>query len=302
MSSVSREAAVSVPPRLGALPNLWRGLLAEIRPVPMVATLTIAYIGVALGGGGFVSAATWLILLAAGTGLFIAHLRDTEVDFYERGEDRLLPPVGLDGSNGLLSLRMLRGLNIGASIVFWATVGALLVLTEAVLLLPVAGAAFALAQSYGFGLDRHPLSGALTYPTGALLAFWSGYVAAGGASPSLPLGLIAGALLAALAGGKIVSDLIDEPHDPAFGKRTVAVAVGARSARRMGIGIVTAGLLFILVGGSLGGWGWIQLATMVVALSIPLGGGWQPPLRATYTVLGGIYVAILLLALSPPTL
>lgn len=282
--------------------DLLLGLLAEIRPVPMIATLTLAYVGVALGGGTFASTSTGLVLLAAALGLFIAHLRDTELDLFVRGEDRLLPPAGLDGSNGLLSRELLTRLNLTASVLFWIAVAALVWLTDEYALIPVGGAAFLLAQAYGMGLDLHPIGAAFAYPAGAILALWSGYLAAGGAALSPLNAMLTSSLLLALVGAKIISDLYDLPHDPAFGKRTIAVLFGALRARILGIALVTGSLLLVFFIGSAGGWTWPQLAVTAVAAGIPPVGGWQKPLRATYTVLGGLYAVILLLALSPPVL
>jgi 4-hydroxybenzoate polyprenyltransferase len=208
-------------------------LASQVHPVFMLPPLASSWFGAFLAGIGSVSLAA-VHATAVFAGLYTAHVKDGYVDFHVRGEDDDHP----------LTARGCRLARVTASLGFWGAAAALAVLVDPwslVLTVPP----WVIAVSHAPQLDTNPLGATLGYPTGIALALLGGYYLQAGGLPATPVGLAA-VFLTVLAGVKIVDDAQDYGYDRSIGKRTVAVAVGRRTAHRLAYGLMALGMLLVV--------------------------------------------------------
>jgi 4-hydroxybenzoate polyprenyltransferase len=166
--------------------------------------------------------------------VYTAHVGDGYVDFYVRDEDDDHP----------LTARGCRLAFAGATAAFaaclaglWWTVGP----GAAALTLPC----WLLGALHAPLLDRNPVTATVGYPLGVALALLGGHYAQAGRLTPLALAF-AGVFLVVLSGVKVVDDAQDYAYDRSIDKRTVAVAVGTHTARRVADGLVVTGLLGVV--------------------------------------------------------
>jgi 1,4-dihydroxy-2-naphthoate octaprenyltransferase len=220
-----------------------RGLLLEVRPLPMAAALLVAVLGSLWAGSPLAPlppALAW-VLAAVFFGLMTAHFMDSYVDVVKRG-DRTpgqFPLLFRDSTGVLCDREYLVALAIaavasGACIVPVALTGGWL---PALLL----GFALALALTYAPLLDRTTQGVSFGYPAGALAVLAASYLAARGSLDERFLWL-AFSLFTALVGMKLRADVIDINQDQKVEKRTLAAVAGPVAATRVGYFLAVAGL------------------------------------------------------------
>lgn len=259
-----------------------KALALEVRPLPTVAAMTAAVTGMAMGG----SVAGWpAYALLVATVLFASHLKDAWVDWYVRGEDQRFPWGRWPQTGELLSERGL----FAAMAATLALFAGLLVLhwlrgaPPAFFAVALVGAALAL--SYAPVLDRLPLGSAASYPLGVGLAVVAGGLLSAGRLVPETL-LYAAPLVVALAGAKVVEDLIDAGHDAELGKRTVPVALGKARAKDAGYAAVALGLLPLALLHPVVG------VAVLTALGIAVASARLDVDRGIYPLVAGIYVVM----------
>ena len=238
--------------------SVYGGLLAVAVASP--AGLTGASVGPdPPSGGGFAFAPTAVHVLAVFLALYAAHVKDSLVDFYGRGEDQTL---ALTRGGCRLAL-------VASGLGFLACLAALWVLAGAagvLLALPL----WLLGYLHAPWLDGHPVGTSADYAFGVALVVLGGYAVQTGRLDPVALG-VAATFLPAVASGAILVDVGDVEADRRIGKRTVPVLVGVRRA-----GLIAGGLL-----GS--------AAVAVVGL---VGAGVLPPASvAAAAVLGAVALA-----------
>ncbi|WP_254280210.1 UbiA family prenyltransferase [Haloarcula marina] len=236
-----------------------RALASQVHPVFMLPPLATSLFGALLAGGVDLRVAA----LHAGAmffAVYTAHVKDGYVDFHVRGEDDDHP----------LTVGGCRGAMVGAGIGFlvclvglWALVGP----GAALVTLPT----WVIGYTHAPQLDLNPVGATMGYPTGISLALLGGYYAQATAFSPRVLGLAA-VFLVLLTGIKIIDDEKDYDYDRSIQKRTVAVVLGPRRARRLAVGL----LVTAMVG--------------TVALAVMLSG--VPPTAAGAAVVFGIVAAI----------
>ncbi|WP_136687531.1 lycopene cyclase domain-containing protein [Halorhabdus amylolytica] len=215
-----------------------RALASQIHPVFMLPPVAVSLTGSLLAAretGSFVPTVAALHATAIFAAVYTAHITDGYVDFFVRGEDDDHP----------LSAAGCRLAQVGAGIVF-ATALAGVFLTGG------AGAAALTAPTWALGyfhapqLDTNPVTATGGYPAGIALALLGAFVAGNGSLTPTAIAL-AGVLLAVLLGIKVIDDAQDLAYDRSIDKRTVAVVLGPRRARRVAEGFLAAGLLGVAV-------------------------------------------------------
>jgi len=209
----------------------------------MAGAVLTALLGIALAEGRLdrLSAAQAALLGCVFFGLYTAHLTDTRVDVFERGDHTSLDlPLLFQDSSGLLGERAYAPL-IALSACACAALGAPAAAQGGPVVALLLSGALALALSYSTGLDKTLVGVSFGYPLGAAAVFSGAYLAAGG-DPGGRLALIVVPLVTALAGTKMRSDAIDAKDDAAIGKRTLPVLLGARVATPAGYALTLAGL------------------------------------------------------------
>lgn len=202
------------------------GFLAYVRPTFMFPAVAMSVYGGALSGGAADPLAGALHAGAVGMALYVAHLRDGEVDDCRRGEEA-----------PRLSVAAFRW-GIG--------VGSLVVVAFAAALSVRAGPAAALSALTLLGLamlhapylDRHPL-GTIDYPVGIAVALLGGAAAQPGGVTRRTVA-VAAAFVGLLSGITIGIDRLDADFDRSVGKRTIPVVYGARGAERIAAGAFVA--------------------------------------------------------------
>ncbi len=205
--------------------------------------------------------------------LYVAHLRDSLVDTYERPQLPDAPQGGWWDHGGRLSERQLRVALSVTILALWGTV-ALLVIERHItplIVVPV-GYATALGLAYSPWLDTHPGSITLSYPSGVVAAYLGAVLLGGGILPEQAGTALALCLLFGchLSGGKALSDLLDLEEDALLGKRTLGRVLGKSATERVGLGLlVTPHLLIALA--VLASWlpmGWLPLLVLGAALAL----------------------------------
>ncbi len=215
------------------------GFLSQIHPVFMLPPVAASAFGAVLAVEFSVPLAA-LHMTTAFCALYVAHLKDGYVDFHRRGEDDDHP----------LSARGCRVGLVGASSVFFLGCGALWYLVDPIAsLLTLPG--WLIGYHHAPQLDLTPVGATAGYPVGIGIALLGGYYVQ---TTTLTGAVVAYAVVftVILCGIKTIDDATDYAYDKSIGKRTVAVVVGRRRARRFAEGFMLAGmgatLLLALVG------------------------------------------------------
>ena len=206
-----------------------RALASQIHPVFMLPPVASSVFGAALSGR-FDVALALLHATAAFFALYTAHVKDGYVDFYGRGEDDDHP----------LTERGCELALAGATAGFFACLAAIWLLVS-----PLAAAITLPGWIIGYlhapQFDMNPVTATVGYPSGIALALLGGfYVQVETLTPAVLA--FAGVFLTILSGIKVIDDAQDYEYDRSIDKRTVAVVVGQRSARRFAFGLMIAGL------------------------------------------------------------
>ncbi|MFB6078883.1 MAG: UbiA family prenyltransferase [Halarchaeum sp.] len=211
-----------------------RGLWAHVKPRFAGPAVGLAVVGGVLAGPRDVVLLAGHAALVA-LAIYVAHLRDGEVDHYVRGEDDANP----------LSRRALRVAAVAASVAFVVGVVVLARVdgVGALVTLPL----LALAWLHAPILDTRPVSKTLDYPVGAALAFAGGYRVQAGAVPPWVLAL-AFAYVCLLVSLVARVDCADVSADATRGKRTLPVALGVAGARRTAAGLSVLGGAVVCAG------------------------------------------------------
>ena len=206
-----------------------RALASQIHPVFMLPPVASSVFGAALSGR-FDVALALLHATAAFFALYTAHVKDGYVDFYGRGEDDDHP----------LTARGCRVAIAGSTAAFACCLAAIWLLVS-----PLAAAITLPGWIIGYlhapQFDMNPVTATVGYPSGIALALLGGfYVQVETLTPAVLA--FAGVFLTILSGIKVIDDAQDYEYDRSIDKRTVAVVVGQRSARRFAFGLMIAGL------------------------------------------------------------
>jgi len=211
-----------------------RALASQVHPVFMLPPLATSLFGGLLSGGFWPPVAA----LHAGAmffSVYTAHVKDGYVDFHVRGEDDDHP---LTGGGCRLALA---GAGVGfaaCTVGIWLLVGS----GAALLTLPT----WVIGYTHAPQLDTNPVGATMGYPTGIALSLLGGYYAQATTLTPRAVGLAA-VFLVLLTGVKIIDDEQDYDYDRSIEKRTVAVVLGRRRARRFALGLFAVGLLGVVV-------------------------------------------------------
>ncbi|SEA07239.1 lycopene cyclase domain-containing protein [Haloplanus vescus] len=216
--------------RHGTGPRAALGAVAsQVHPVFMAPPLAASGFGAVLGGFGRPRLA-FLHLAVAFCALYTAHVKDGLVDFYRRDEDDDHP----------LTRQGCRVAIAASTTCFFLGLAALAVLVDpiaALLALP----GWVVAVCHAPQLDTNPLGATLGYPVGIGVALLGGYYVQMRALSTAAVAFAA-VFVVVLAGIKVVDDATDHDYDRSIGKRTVAVVLGRRDARRLAGGLMGAGM------------------------------------------------------------
>jgi len=209
-------------------------LASQVHPVFMLPPLAASVFGAVLAGS-FAPVPLACHVLAAFFAVYTAHVKDGYVDFYARGEDDDHPMTAAGCRRALA----------GATLGFAAVTGTLGVVAgpvAALLAVPMWLVGFLHAPQF----DTNPVTTTLGYPFGIALAIGGGYYVQAGALAAEPLsyGVV---FLVTLAGVKVIDDSTDYEYDRSIAKRTVAVVLGRRRARRLAYALLYAGFVLVVV-------------------------------------------------------
>ncbi|MFB6068349.1 MAG: lycopene cyclase domain-containing protein [Halobacterium sp.] len=208
--------------------------VSQVHPIFMLPPLAASLFGGVLAP----SLAPSLALAHAGAvfaAVYTAHVKDGYVDFHVRGEDDDHPltragcRLGLAGATTAFAL-------LTATLSVHVGWGAALVTVPCWLL----------GYFHAPQLDTNPLTATAGYPLGIGLALLGGYyVQTSALSPAV--GSLAAVFVVVLTGIKIVDDETDYAYDRSIGKRTVAVVLGRRRARRLAYALMALGMAAVVV-------------------------------------------------------
>jgi len=275
--------------RSGTAPAV-RALASQIHPVFMLPPVAVSVTGSLLAAretGSFDPTVAALHATAIFAAVYTAHVKDGYVDFFVRGEDDDHP----------LSVGGCRLALIAAGIVFAAALAGVF-LTAGIGAAALTAPTWALGYFHAPQLDTNPVTATGGYPAGIALAFLGAYVAGAGAVWGTVIGL-GGVLLAVLLGIKIIDDAQDLAYDRSIEKRTVAVVLGPRRARRLAEGLLAAGLLGVAVLAAVGVFPTGTILAVFAFGAVAAIARRADPRVATMLLVRGAYVflALLLIAL-----
>ncbi|MGQ4554667.1 UbiA family prenyltransferase [Halobellus sp. GM3] len=209
-------------------------LASQVHPVFMLPPLAASVFGAVLAGR---LAPAPLVFHASATffAVYTAHVKDGYVDFYRRGEDDDHPMTATGCRLALVGSTV----GFAAATIGLGTVGGV---AAAALAVPMWILGFFHAPQF----DTNPVTTTLGYPLGIAVAIVGGFYAqAGGlAVQSLAFGVV---FLVTLAGVKVIDDSTDYEYDRSIGKRTVAVELGRRRARRLAYALLYVGFTLVVV-------------------------------------------------------
>ncbi|UIO99416.1 lycopene cyclase domain-containing protein [Halobaculum sp. CBA1158] len=214
-----------------------RAYASQVHPVFMLPPVATALFGAALAGE-FDPA---LALVHAGTAFFAvytAHVKDGYVDFHRRGEDDDHPMTERGCRLGL----------VGATLGFLACLAGVAVLAESTatpLAVALVTPTWVIGYLHAPQFDTNPVTTTLGYPVGIGLCLLGGYAAQTGRIAAAPIALAA-VLVVTLAGVKVIDDAQDYEYDRSIDKRTVAVTLGPRRARRLATVALGVGLFAVV--------------------------------------------------------
>ncbi len=222
-----------------------------VYPVFMGAALGAAILG-SLFAGLHNPFALLLFEASVFSALYLAHLKDSYIDYYARHEDAWTP---LSQEQYRSAMAISAGVCIAAAIALFPFYG--------FPLLAVQLAALAIAWLHAPVLDLNPIGATAGYPTGLILAFLGGHLIQAPLTPSALVFAAAGWVV--LNGVKVVDDIKDYAWDKSFGKRAAPVALGKDRAKVVGVGLVVAGSLAGIVASLLG---WLPLLSALAFASL----------------------------------
>ena len=205
------------------------GMLLEIRP-PVAVPVVLA----ALLGGAMAGVRDWglmlLFMASSFLALFVAHVKDSMIDFWVRREMELGYRSRFGDSGGVLRKEEM-ALCLGAAAGFFFSIMVYLVLTTTWLLLPIMSAGFVLALTYVPYFDK-TVAKNIFWPLGVIIAIWGGFVVQYHALALEPI-LVGAVVFIVLSFGGILDDLPDADVDKKLGKRTIPVILGIEKANRI---------------------------------------------------------------------
>lgn len=210
-----------------------QALVSQIHPVFMLPPLATSAFG-AVVAGTFAPPLLALHLAAVFFALYTAHIKDGYVDFHVRGEDDDHP----------MTIRGCRLALVAASLGFFAALAAITYLAGVVaglLTLPM----WLIAYLHAPQLDTHPVTVTVGYPAGIAVALVSSFYLQSGTVTPIVLAFAA-VLLVVLTGVKTVDDETDYDYDRSIDKRTVAVVLGRRAARRFAYALMGVGTFAVV--------------------------------------------------------
>ena len=272
--------------RHGTGPSATAGaFLSQVHPVFMLPPVAASAFGAVLAVDFSVGLAA-LHMATAFCALYVAHLKDGYVDFHLRGEDDDHP----------LSARGCRAGLIGASAAFFGGCLALWYLVDPIAAL-VTLPGWAIGYLHAPQLDLNPVGATAGYPAGIGIALLGGYYVQ---STTLTgsVGAYALVFTTILCGIKTIDDATDYDYDSSIGKRTVAVVIGRRRARRLAEGLMIAGMGSTLLLAVVGVFPLAAGAAPVV-FGVVLGFARRaPPKRATELLIRGSYLFLAVLVVA----
>lgn len=260
-------------------------LASQVHPVFMLPPLAASWFGAVLAPtlSPTVGAVHMTAMFCA---VYTAHVKDGYVDFHLRGEDDDHPltvggcrlGLGLATTGFALCLGWL-----------WLAVGP----GAALVTLPT----WLIAYLHAPQLDMHPVGATVGYPLGIALAIIGGYYVQT-TGLSVPALAFAAVFLILLSGVKVIDDAKDYEYDRSIRKRTVAVVLGRKRARRSAHALMALGLIGVLLGASLGIFPPSTALAVAAFAAVGIATRRLEPRRATEVLMRGSYVFLALLFLA----
>lgn len=224
--------------------------------------------------------------------LYVAHLKDTYMDFFVRKEYELGYQSRFKDAGGILEKRELLLAILFSSLLF-LVISLYLGAVSSFLFTLIALVAWLIALVYVPYLDKHWFTVSISYPAGVALAVLGGYVLQAGV---IDLGSVSLCLAVwwLLIGVKIVDDLPDIEGDRTLSKKTIPVVIGFKEAKNVAYVFISLGLILACLTACLRV---IPFSvTCSVGVSIPVFAySWRfDPRKGIMVLIAGSYVLMLL--------
>jgi len=207
---------------------------SQIHPVFMLPPVAASAFGAVLAAD-FAALLAALHMLTAFCALYVAHVKDGYVDFHVRSEDDDHP----------LSARGCRVALFAGSAAFFIGCAAIWSLVDPIAAL-VTLPGWLIGYLHAPQLDMHPVGATAGYPAGIGIALLGGFYVQTSAV-TLPVIAYAVVFTTILCGIKTVDDATDYAYDRSINKRTVAVVLGRRRARRLAHLLMLTGMAAVVL-------------------------------------------------------
>ncbi len=219
--------------------RLVRGLLIELRPLPVIATLTAVFFAFLLTDASFTHS-IFLFLASIFFILYATHFLDTYEDHYVRKEDQYKTFLFAHGASGILTKNELL---FGASV---SSVGFFIITlylsrTAGLVLFFLSFASYLIGVLYSRYISKNAFLSLLAYPIALLLAMNGIYFLALSFIDPKPTIHFSSIFLLFL-GTRIWMDMADMETDKKGGKPNVSSMFGKSKVKKIGFLILLAGI------------------------------------------------------------
>jgi len=267
--------------------RILKGLAAELRPLPLVATLT-AVIFACLLAGNLPSMQALLYIASIFFLLITVHALDTYEDHYVTKEDAFKKFAIAHGSNGLLSKEELLSAAAICSAAFIGIIAYLSMQSGPIFFL-LSIAAYMIAVSYSRYLSRQPVISLLSYPSGLILAMSAAYLLGNGLigstiiSYEIPIFLL-------FLGASVWIAIVDVETDRISGKQNLGLWLGIDRSKTLALAFFISGLLVSV----LLSYSFVSLLSAVLLAILFYRATGLPPQKGVRTILACVFAFVLL--------
>ncbi len=271
--------------------RMLKGLVYELRPLPLLATLTAVYLAFLLAGVSYNSTVV-LFLLDIFFVLYAVHLLDTYEDYFIRKEDEYKEFTVAHGSSGLLDKNTLIIGAVLSSFGFLIVTFYLLMIAEStffLLIFPV----WVIGVTYSKYLSKIIPSALIAHPLGVFLSMLAAYYLHKGVI-DMKILIFSSPLFLLFLSSRAWLDLADVDTDKRSGKSNFAIKLGLSNAKVLAFAFLCMGLFLSLFNSFFGmSFSFIFIVEVFIVFISAYYGFRKEPKVGIYYILGAVYLFML---------
>lgn len=271
--------------------QMLKGLVCELRPLPLMATLTAVYLAFLLAGVSDNSVVV-LFLLDVFFVLYSVHFLDTYEDYFIRKEDEYKEFTVAHGSSGLLDKNTLIMGTVLSSFGFLVLTFYLSMRSDStffLLILP----AWVISLTYSKYLSKIIPFALIAHPLGLFLTMLAAYYLHKGVI-DMKILTFSSPLLFLFLSSRAWLDLADVDTDKRSGKSNFAIKLGLPNAKVLAFTFLILGLLLSIINSFFStSFSFISIVEVLIVFIPAYYGFRKEPKVGIYYVLGAVYLFML---------